>query len=291
MSNATRSLLNIGTLLLLAGTAHAQASSSAPCQPQRLLDVRPIKEQIIVVGEPHGTKEIPEFVAGLLCSLLQEGRSVILALERDGNEQSAFNRYMESDGGELARRDLTAFYEWRSKCPDGRSSTAMLALVEEVRRLRENGQRVALVALRQQYSLSIPTAAEEDEPLSSQDNALHNVISDRAMADNLLNAAILYRRYTVVALAGSGHTSTIERDLRGQRFQPMGKLAEAMQPVFFVGFTSSGGKHWGYGTNGCGERELGPGALYQLGTKVDAVVSLPRLTVSRPALGQNGEIR
>ena len=70
----------------------------------------------------------------------------------------------------------------------------MLELIEQVRRLRKEGQRVALVALRQQYGLSIPTTAEDDKPLTPQDNALHNVIADRAMADNLLNTALLYRR-------------------------------------------------------------------------------------------------
>ena len=285
MTSSLRTMAALAGLMIVCTAAPAQSLRAPPnCVSQTLLDVTKISEQVVLVGEVHGTQEIPAFTAGLVCSLLKGGRSVILALERDGNEQPAFNRYIESDGDENARRDLTAFYEWNSKCPDGRSSAAMLGLIEEMRRLRQHGYRVALVALRQQYGLSIPTTAEDNKPLSREDNAIHNVIADRAMADNLLNTAILFRQYVVVALAGSGHTTTIESSIDSQRFQPMGKLVAELTPTFIVGFSSPGGKHWGFGARGCGERELAPGALYQASSRINAVVELPVLTVSPPAL-------
>ena len=107
----------------ICATVHAESIEVEPtkpniadCAPQTLLDVEKISQQIILVGELHGTNEIPSFTAGLVCSLLRIGKSVILALELDGDQQPSLNRYLDSKGSNLDRRELIKGYDWLGTC-------------------------------------------------------------------------------------------------------------------------------------------------------------------------------
>ena len=61
-----------------------------------------------MVGEQHGTNEMPAYVARLACSILRNGKPLILALETPASNQLALNDYMDSDGSEAARSKLKA---------------------------------------------------------------------------------------------------------------------------------------------------------------------------------------
>ena len=95
-------------LRLLAVTPFIGAAFGADpdCIPQSSVDVTTLEPQVVLVGEAHGTNEIPRFTGSLVCSLLKAGRSVILAVEQDADEQDALNRYMRSDGSAAEKRVL-----------------------------------------------------------------------------------------------------------------------------------------------------------------------------------------
>lgn len=67
------------------------------------MEAASIEPQIIIVGEMHGTEQAPRFVSGLVCSLLQAGHGVIVALERNATEQGALNDFMASAGRAVDR--------------------------------------------------------------------------------------------------------------------------------------------------------------------------------------------
>lgn len=277
--------------LVIAATSAASHAEERPtpkaavdCQPQTSLNVAAIKPQVIVVGELHGNAQTPAFVSGLVCSLLKDGRSVILALERDGDEQVALNRYLLSAGDAADRRALLALPAWARSGQDGRSSEAVLALIDDMRKLRAAGQRVAVLAMQQRLSADVlQQRADRQMPMSEADNQLASRLNDRAMADTLAYAALMYRGYSVVAVAGNVHTATQRPAwISDPLYQPMGQLLSAMMPTYFLGLKSQGGTSWNC-SPACGAHGLLGSKMYDAGTQIDAEVQLGKLTASPPA--------
>lgn len=59
--------------------------------------------RIIWVGEMHGTQEQPALFGDMVCHAGRMGRPVIVALERDVEEQAAWDAFLASNGGRRAR--------------------------------------------------------------------------------------------------------------------------------------------------------------------------------------------
>jgi hypothetical protein len=92
------------------------------------------RPRIVWVGEGHGTKEQPKVFASLACLAGRTGRQVVIALERGTDEQPYWDAFLASDGGPAARAALLKAQSWTGNIQDGRSSKAMLALAEQLRR-------------------------------------------------------------------------------------------------------------------------------------------------------------
>jgi erythromycin esterase-like protein len=129
-------------MLCGAGTALAARHPSAV----GLLDAAVEGHRIVLLGEMHGTREIPALVAALIEQRVAHGRREVLALEIDSAEQPRIDRYLASDGGIAARKALLAGEHWIEAHHDGRDSAAMLALIERMRHLRATGHAVPVVA-------------------------------------------------------------------------------------------------------------------------------------------------
>jgi len=96
-------------------------------------------KRIVWVGETHGTAQQPALFTDIVCAAARTRRPVTVALERVRSEQPAWDRFLSSDGGAAARADLLKSDGWRVKLQDGRSSVAMLALAERLRRDKAAG--------------------------------------------------------------------------------------------------------------------------------------------------------
>lgn len=277
-------ILIVRTLLLSLAASSACSHAAVDCQPQTSLNVAVIKQQVIVIGEIHGNVQTPAFVSGLVCSLLNDGRPVILALERDGGEQQVLNRYLVSTGKAADRQALLALPAWAGTMQDGRNSEAVLALIDDMRKLRVAGQRVAVLAMQQRLGADVLQRADEQSPVSEADNQLASRINDRAMADTLVYAALMYRGYTIVAVAGNVHTATQRPEwIQDPLYQPMGQRLVAMMPAYFIGLNTEGGMSWNCTQVGCSAQALMAQKLHQAGTQIDAEVQLGKLTASPPA--------
>ena len=283
-------LLAVAASLLLVAPAFA---ASPECTAQGQIDVAKIEPQVILIGEAHGTNELPRFTGELVCSLLKAGKSVILAIEQDGDEQDALNRYLRSAGTPNDRKILLRTRTWGTYS-DGRGSIAMFDLVEAMRVQRQVGQRVGVLAFRRADNLEVPMEEADRARLSPADNALQNRLGDIDMADRILYAAILYRRYVVVVLAGFSHTSTVpyaSKDPYFMSYLPMGLIVTSQMPTYTIAFDSAGGEQWALGQGGGKARPLDAGNLFVTGTKVDALVHFDKLTASPPARGVTAEAR
>jgi len=102
------------------------------------------KSGLMLIGEVHGTTQVPAFV-GRLVELEAARHPIVLALERTDAETAALNAFLSSRGAPGDRRALSTTKGWSGGIADGRSSTAMLDLLDLVRRLRQSGKQVSVL--------------------------------------------------------------------------------------------------------------------------------------------------
>jgi hypothetical protein len=85
----------------------------------------------LVIGETHGTEELPAFFGDLVAEISAR-KPVTVVLEYPQSRQRELDRYLASSGGESDRKALVATDYW-TRFHDGRTSRAMVALIETLR--------------------------------------------------------------------------------------------------------------------------------------------------------------
>lgn len=98
--------------------------------------------RLVLLGETHGTVEVPRFVGQLACRAARAGRPVAVGLEIPADEQRRIDAYLDSDGSGEAKAALMRGGFWRRAWQDGRSSAAMVALIDQLRQLKQEGRAV-----------------------------------------------------------------------------------------------------------------------------------------------------
>ena len=120
--------------------------AGAPCNPPSGAEALWTPDhRFIVVGEIHGTAEALAAFAGLVCAAAGQG-PVTVALELPTEMQSRLDAFMaatDDASAEALLRD-TSFWESDPERQDGRSSVAMLEMMQSVRQLRVSGHDVTL---------------------------------------------------------------------------------------------------------------------------------------------------
>jgi hypothetical protein len=185
----------------------------------------------VLVGEVHGTTEAPAIFADLVCSARETGRSIIVGVElRDQHSLDVFMSSQKHAGlGELLSTE-----EWRRN--DGRTSAAMLALVEQLRVLKLEGVVSNVVAFSVARSGESPARGEE------------------RMAAALLRAAKHNRDALVIALTGNLHAcKTMLSEVAPYRL--MGSLLPPAQTMSLA-ITDRGGQAWNCQSGACGPHTL-----------------------------------
>jgi hypothetical protein len=135
-------MFSAGFLSAVPQTAMAQQCAALDPVPAAVLDA-----PLLVLGEVHGTREVPEFVASYLCTALKQKRKITLAIEFPSNEQGAIDAFMESAGTAQDVERFTGSTVWRRPMQDGRTSAGMLRLIETVRALRAGGADIRVAAV------------------------------------------------------------------------------------------------------------------------------------------------
>jgi hypothetical protein len=148
---------------------------------------------MLLIGDLHGTREIPEFVGRLLATVSSR-EPVALLLEIPSDENPAIHAYLAGAGGAPARNQLVARPWWQDRFQDGRRSVAMADLLETARALRAAGRRIEVVAF---------DAGEEDR----EDR-------EEVMARNVIAARRAHPEAALIVYAGNLHTSLREAPFR-----------------------------------------------------------------------------
>lgn len=177
----------------------------------------------LLLGELHGTREIPAFV-GRVMAAVSAREPVVLALEIHEERGPALQAFLASDGSADARRRLLTDEWWQSPYQDGRRSVAMLELLEAVRTLRAGGRRIEVVAI--DHSNGDAEAREE------------------AMARNVIAARRAHPDAALIVHAGNLHTSKREVKFRpGFAWMAM-RVAAAGIPLVSLDARYADGTAW-----------------------------------------------
>jgi hypothetical protein len=198
---------------------------------------------VVLVGELHGTEQVPALVGALACHAAQQpAAKVVLGLEIGADDQAAVDAFVASDGGEPAVARLLEASHFASGMKDGRSSQAMLGLLDAIRQWRAQGASIEPVCF--DAPPGVATSASE---------------RDAAMARTLIAARQAAPDAVVLVLTGNIHNRTVRGAPWDKDYVPMGAhVREAFSETISLDFRGAGGTAWVcMGKPGDGEPERG----------------------------------
>ncbi|RJS17317.1 hypothetical protein DRW03_27580 [Corallococcus sp. H22C18031201] len=95
--------------------------------------------RVLLLGELHGTQEVPRFIAQAACQAAAMGVKVSVGLELPVENEGRMEAFLASKGEEEDWLRLMDAGFWRSPYPDGRGSEAVANMLEQLRLLRAQG--------------------------------------------------------------------------------------------------------------------------------------------------------
>jgi erythromycin esterase-like protein len=213
---------------------------------------------IVVLGEMHGTVEVPALAARIVRTAAAHG-AVVLGLEIPDDLQPAIDAFVTATDHATARAALLGtphmFWGWQ----DGRSSDAMIALVADVRALRAAGRDASVIC----FDGGFATAEDRDAGMA------RSVIAARAARPDA----------AIVVLCGNLHARTSSLRWMG------GHLRASCAPLLSLNVVDAGGSCWAIR----GEHEP-PGILELRGSRSHHDGPLVTLFAARDEHGYDGEL-
>lgn len=233
-----KSMVLLGWLAL---ASMASAASACDDKLQALAD-RMDTHRVLLIGEIHGTVEAPAHVAALAQCVVAAGHVLRVGLEIPRDEQARIDQYLQSAGIGEDRSALLAGDFWQREYQDGRSSTAMYALIESLRQLALKAD-VAVLAFDQ------PSYARGDDSEREAAMAARLEPALRAVAD---------ARWLV--LAGNLHTRVSAGAPWDAEHEFLGYRLRSYEPyaVEFLGLAGSVYTCTDADAASCRQRELPP---------------------------------
>jgi hypothetical protein len=225
----TALLLAVGIVSTRLAAATAPAAAAA-CDAAGLTPLL-VPGAVLLVGEVHGGVETPALVSATACAATTAGLATTVALEIPRGEGARIERFLASAGSAADRDALLAGEFWTRDLQDGRSSVAMLALLEALRSLRAAGKPVRVALL----------DADADVPLASG-QARADFMGQR-LVEAVEGAG---EDGLVLALAGNVHTRTRAGVPWDASYRPAGMAVEARWPRRTIALLAQGpaGETW-----------------------------------------------
>jgi hypothetical protein len=233
---------------------------------------------VLLIGEIHGTREIPEFITSLATKLIKQGDAVVVGVEWPYSENKSIKTFMESKGSKTDKDAMLSSQYWKSS-KDGKTSTAMFDLVNSLQQLKHAGKDVEILAFDQ----------SGDEPNDTDINnkprrtaAELRVTRDNDMAQNLLQKIKKRPNAKFIILTGNIH-SAIEIGVPwNPLFKPMGYFLSQNISLKNAAFLTEGGNAWYCSSTGCAVNTVGAGI--QAISEHNLVLPIGKLTASPPII-------
>lgn len=226
------------------GAAGVMAGDAIATAADAVLSAYP-DARFLILGEVHGTQEIPALAAALAERFAARGDALVVGLEIPAQEQARVDAYLASDGGDAARAAVAAgpFWQVVPERSDGRRSVAKLALLDTLRSLHASHPDVRVLLF-------------DDTAFFAKAG-----IRDAGMADVLRATREAAPDGTLLVLTGNLHAMrrvmTPARGLAGDFATPV-PMASLLQDLGAVTLAVGArrGNYWVCMSGGCGVREV-----------------------------------
>jgi hypothetical protein len=214
----------------------ASAETVPECRPVSGVDELWSKPglRFVLVGEMHGTSEAPAIFYDLACSARSLKRPIVVGIERPSREQGAIDAFLAPQDHASAVRALLSEKGWNTF--DGRSSRAMLLLLEELRALKLTKLVSEVVAF--------------DDSRSGESAAQR----ENRMASALMAVAGRHTGALVVALTGNLHAS--KKPMAQFGSYPFMAMLLPQTETLSLFVNDKGGEAWTQTSDGCGPHKL-----------------------------------
>jgi hypothetical protein len=117
--------------------------------------------KFLIIGEVHGTNEVPALFLDLVCQTSAQ-RRVTVAIEQPSSNQPFIDAYLNSNGGNAAERAFMRAPMWNEPLKDGKSSQAYFALFAGLKDLALAGRPIRVVTVQPEYRPKLGQAAFEN---------------------------------------------------------------------------------------------------------------------------------
>jgi hypothetical protein len=187
---------------------------------------------VVFIGERHGTTEIPKYVGAMICHATKNHRAVHVALELPEDWTASLNHFINTDAEDRSVRNFFVSPEWKKRVahsPDGLTSKAMVALIEQLRQLRQQGQEIYL------------------STFDTREWEVPHINSDIGMAAILTRNIEKRNADVTFVLAGEYHTR-LRENTTTSKLQPMAFLVATARPKWptrGISVSFSAGSLWG----------------------------------------------
>jgi len=214
-----------------------EASEAGPCgEAMRGLPQVLDLGLTLLVGEQLGSREAPAVVGELVCQVAEAGLPVALGLSIPRTEQERVDRYLASAGAPSDQDALLEGRFWQRPYQDGRSSRAIMDLIDRVRAMRMAGLSVTLLA----YDTDLAGGSKRD-----------------GLQAAFWNQRREAQQFEVqVILAGNTHTRTVSGTPWDQDFTPMAHLLKSPRLVVLE-MSYAQGTRWGCDLDRDGKLQCG----------------------------------
>ncbi|AGC43764.1 hypothetical protein MYSTI_02448 [Myxococcus stipitatus DSM 14675] len=181
---------------------------------------------LVLLGEMHGTQEVPRFTGQVACLAAAKGMTVRVGLEIPEEEQVSLDAFLAAGDATRAQEELLLRPFWVRDIQDGRSSQAMLQLLAQLRDLRRAGAKLVVFAF---------------------DDELKGVAESRdsRMAKRIGAAVERLPGELTLVLTGNLHALVNKGAPWDPEFLPMGwHLSQAKHRVVAMNNSYTGGSAW-----------------------------------------------
>ncbi|MGZ3457498.1 MAG: hypothetical protein ACXU86_03230, partial [Archangium sp.] len=180
---------------------------------------------VVLLGELHGTREVPHFLAQSVCQAATRGLPVTVGLELPASNQERLQHFLASAGTEQDWALLMEGPFWHSPYPDGRGSEAVAYLIETLRKLRGLG-------------LDVDAFAFDHPQFRGEEH-------EEAMAKTVLEVAGRSKERLMLVVTGNLHPRLVKGTSWDLAFRPMGlRIAEAHPAVLSLDMAYDSGTAW-----------------------------------------------
>jgi len=232
-------LSGMGSLFLLGCTNNTSPELAQETCPEIEGIENLLSEQspeIIVIGEVHGSNEPPQFIEALVCQSLKQGYRTALALELSDKE-GLYKEYLSSSGDEMALKELFKDHLWTPSRADGRSSEAILNLIESLRLRFSKGEDVAFIPFT--GTLDAAPFFDTESKTLLDENTFFDA-NEKAMADAIISGSETSNAEKTIVLVGSTHARNGKITFGDLNYRAMGDFLDPSNTVRLNAVTSTG---------------------------------------------------